>query len=157
MRFNLGSPMADFSFYMRPLHLLAETLMKRCIVCGDEKDLSSFMGIKREHPWCKDCRTKDPRGAKLVRDRMIQQAKTPPENREHHQRYKERHPERLAYRSSKTLLQQAYTLSAEAIEAYKKQAAMACREQGYTRGQVTQILCWMDELAEEIRQEAKTE
>lgn len=129
--------------------------MKRCERCQEEKLPSEFLGTKLEQPWCKACRREDPRGAKLVRDRMIQRSKTPAETREHHQRYKAAHPERLTYRSSKRVLQQAHEMAAQGIEAYKKQAAAQCRAQGFTRGQISQTLQWMDDLAEEIRQAAQ--
>lgn len=46
---------------------------KRCERCREEQALVFFQGrTDFLHPWCKECRALDPRGAKLVGDRLRQ-------------------------------------------------------------------------------------
>lgn len=46
---------------------------KKCERCHEERALVFFRGrTSFLHPWCKECRAIDPRGAKLVGDRLRQ-------------------------------------------------------------------------------------
>ena len=128
-----------------------EIRTKTCERCNEAKLISDFVGWKRIGPWCADCRSLDPGGAKLARDRYFSSLKTREEN---HERYLQRHASEQKRGikhnlKDKQMLQTAYSMSRDAIEAYKKEVQQQLKVT-HTRGQIQKILDWMDEIGRMI-------